>query len=241
VILRVVQAWPATGTSTCGSRTSWRVRHRRRGRYGRTRDRRLLRLLRSRQDGPGAAGDRGSAGAALSPRRGSCRRRDRRRSGGCERTQGCSPPAKVGPREGCRWSRREAGRLARECDRVGPRKSVRLSLACLGLGEQGFGGFLSRGVDRSSRGRSRACFRHPPRRPTSCRSGNRNGLLRSEFVFVKQAAEPVAPTDTPLVLGWRDGPRCRQPRRRPPCRSSARAAGRLVATVACVVGRERRP
>ncbi len=36
--------------------------------------------------------------------------------------------------------------------------------------------------------------------------------LCGEFVFVEQPAEPVAPTDSPLVVGRRDGPDLRERR-----------------------------
>ena len=53
---------------------------------------------------------------------------------------------------------------------------------------------------------TRRCFRHARPQTDGCRFENRNGSLRSEFVLVKQTAESVAPTDTPLVVSRRDPP-----------------------------------
>src|SRR6266536_1807790 len=50
------------------------------------------------------------------------------------------------------------------------------------------------------------------RRPTGCRFEDRNGSLRGEFVLVKQTAESVAPPDTPLQVGRRDGARLEERR-----------------------------
>src|SRR6266496_1199639 len=75
-------------------------------------------------------------------------------------------------------------------------------------------GFVSRWVDRSSRCRllRAGASGTRGRRPTGCRFENRSGSLRSEFVLVKQTAESVAPTDTPLVVSRRDGPDPRERR-----------------------------
>src|SRR5919198_1201 len=47
----------------------------------------------------------------------------------------------------------------------------------------------------------------PPKAQKQARCENRNGSLRSEFVFVKETAESIASMDTPLVARRRAGPR----------------------------------
>src|SRR6266545_2265068 len=99
-----------------------------------------------------------------------------------------------------------SARLGR--DRVGPRNSFSLNLHR----RRSFEGRLFR--IRLAPGRpiesrpapARRCFRHalPHRRAAGSKSLR---VLRSEFVFVEQTAESVAPADTPLVVSRRDGGR----------------------------------
>jgi hypothetical protein len=94
--------------------------------------------------------------------------------------------------------------VASRSSRVGPIKSFRLKP--VSVFEVGFGLVASRRVDRSSARLLRSAFRHAPR-PAGCRLDNRTGSLRGEFVLVKQTAESIAPTDTPIRVSRSDG-RC---------------------------------